>query len=131
MFDTVPMKKISVQGGAPVALCDAVRSFGASWGKDGNIILALATTATRNSPFAGYGDLWRVPEAGGAPEPVTNPAESGDKTHRWPQILPGGMPVANARLGQTYRFQDKQPAVARAHQLAQLVVSTETCRKLR
>jgi Tol biopolymer transport system component len=87
------MKKISVQGGAPVTLCDAVRPFGASWSEEGNIILAVANTATQNSPFAGYGGLWRVPEAGGMPDPLTNPADRGDKTHRWPQILPGGKTV--------------------------------------
>ena len=37
------MKKISVQGGAPVALCDAPNARGASWGEDGNIIVALTS----------------------------------------------------------------------------------------
>jgi serine/threonine-protein kinase len=92
-FADQKMKKISVQGGAPVTLCDAVRPFGASWSEDGNIILALSTTSTFNSPFAGYGGLWRVPEAGGTPDPLTTPAEKGDQTHRWPQILPGGKTV--------------------------------------
>ena len=35
------LKKISVQGGAPVTLCDAPSDFGASWGEDGTIIAAL------------------------------------------------------------------------------------------
>lgn len=34
-----------------------------------------------------------MPEAGGTPERITDPAESGDRTHRWPQILPGGEAV--------------------------------------
>jgi serine/threonine-protein kinase len=84
------MKKISVQGGAAVTLCDAVRPFGASWGEDGNIIWARAETAVLNSPFDNDGGLWSVPGTGGAPKVLTNPAEKGERTHRWPQILPGG-----------------------------------------
>ena len=88
-FAANKMKKISVQGGAAVTLCDAARSFGASWGEDGYIILALAYL-TRESALASYGGLWRVPETGGAAQPLTDPAKNGDSNHRWPQILPGG-----------------------------------------
>ena len=35
------LKKISVQGGAPVTLCDATSDSGASWGEDGTIVAAL------------------------------------------------------------------------------------------
>src|SRR5712692_2143921 len=76
------LKKISVEGGAAIALCDAPYFLGGSWGEDGNIIAALGTN-TR---------LSRIPSAGGAPTPVTE-LESGEATHRWPQILPGGKAV--------------------------------------
>jgi Tol biopolymer transport system component len=76
------MKKISVLGGAPVTLCDAPSSRGASWGEDGTIVAAL------NS---GEG-LSRVPAAGGTPRPFTK-LERGELTHRWPQVLPGGKAV--------------------------------------
>ncbi len=79
------MKKVSVRGSAVITLCDAPEGRGAAWGEDGNII------ATLNS-ISGIG-LSRVPAAGGMPQPLTNPAEKGEATHRWPQILPGGQTV--------------------------------------
>jgi len=76
------LKKIAVEGGAAVTLCDAPRGSGASWGDDGNIIAALSST----------GVLSRVPSSGGMPVPVTklNPDE---RTHRFPQVLPGSQAV--------------------------------------
>jgi hypothetical protein len=45
------LKKISVQGGAPVVLCAAVNPRGASWGEDGNIVGRLIYRApTRECP---------------------------------------------------------------------------------
>jgi serine/threonine-protein kinase len=75
------MKKISVEGGPAVALCDAPNGRGASWGDDGNIIAALAVT----------GVLSRIPAAGGTPVPVTKTGR--EITDRWPQILPGNRAV--------------------------------------
>jgi hypothetical protein len=72
------LKKIAVEGGATVTLCDAVTGRGASWGDDGNIVAAL-------SPTVG---LLRVSSAGGAPMPLTK-LNQGERTHRWPQVLPG------------------------------------------
>ncbi len=79
------MKKISVQGGAAVTLCDAPNARGASWGEDGSIIVTLTN-------FSG-GGLSRVPEAGGTPQAITKPGDKGEASHRWPQILPGGQAV--------------------------------------
>ena len=79
------MKKISVQGGAAVMLCDAPFGRGASWGEDGSIIVTLT-----NSPGGG---LSRVPGAGGTPQTVTKPYDGGEVVHRWPQVLPGGQAV--------------------------------------
>ena len=77
------LKKISVDSGAAIALCDAaLNARGGSWGEDGNIIAALA----------GVGGLSRVPSAGGSPAQMTVLAQ-GELTHRWPQILPGGKAV--------------------------------------
>ena len=84
------MKKISVQGGAAVTLCEAPSDRGASWGEDGSIIAAL-------NAFSG---LSRVPAAGGTPQAITKPGDKGEVSHRWPQILPGGQAVlftGNAR----------------------------------
>ena len=76
------LKKISVEGGAAVALCDAAAGRGGSWGQDGNIIAALNNRS----------GLFQIPSAGGPPTPLTEPAQ-GEITHRWPQILPGGKAV--------------------------------------
>ena len=77
------MRKISVEGGTEIALCDAGGSYtGADWGEDGNIVASL-------SPRAG---LLRVPSAGGTPVPITQ-LQGGERTHRWPQTLPGGKAV--------------------------------------
>ena len=81
------MKKISVQGGAAVTLCDAPTGRGASWGEDGWIAVSLSQTSTLTGPLS------RVPEAGGTPQAISNPGDKGEAVHRWPQILPGGQAV--------------------------------------
>jgi Tol biopolymer transport system component len=78
------LKKISVQGGAAVALCDAPDDRGASWSEDGAIVFA---------PFNRVA-LSKVSSAGGTPEPLTTlDKRAGEVTHRWPQVLPGGKTV--------------------------------------
>jgi serine/threonine-protein kinase len=69
------LKKISVKGGAPVTLCPASGSRGASWGEDGYIVAALNSLTI----------LSRIPEAGGDPQPLTKLA-AGESSHRWPQV---------------------------------------------
>src|SRR5260221_5278772 len=63
-FADSKMKKISVEGGAAVTLCDAPGARGASWGEDGNIIVTLS------SPGTGIG-LSRVSATGGTPQTLT------------------------------------------------------------
>ena len=82
-FSSGKLKKISVEGGAAIVLCDAPAGRGGAWGEDHTIIASL--TAAR-------GGLSRIPDAGGAPQPLTELAQ-GELTHRWPQILPGGKAV--------------------------------------
>jgi serine/threonine-protein kinase len=81
-FSSKSLKKVSVEGGSAIALCDANGIGGGSWGEDGSIIAALKLG----------GGLSRIPSAGGPPTPVTD-LQSGDIYHRWPQILPGGKAV--------------------------------------
>jgi Tol biopolymer transport system component len=88
------MKKISVQGGAPVTLCDAPDARGASWGEDGKIIVALNN----------FGALSRVPAEGGMPQPVTK--LQGAITHRWPQYLPGSEAVLFTLASSLAAFED-------------------------
>jgi Tol biopolymer transport system component len=81
-FTPGKLEKISVEGGAAIALCDSVAGRGGSWGDDGNIIAALDTNI----------GLSRIPSAGGQPTSVTE-LQSGEGNHRWPQVLPGGKAV--------------------------------------
>jgi serine/threonine-protein kinase len=74
------LKKISVEGGAAIALSDAQFNFGGSWGEDGDII------ATQR------GVLSRISPAGGTPTRVMELAQ-GEASQRYPQILPGGKAV--------------------------------------
>lgn len=75
------LKKVSVQGGPPIALCRAPIGCGGGWGEDGNIVVAQDISA-----------LSRIPSSGGVPEKITELAP-GESSHRWPQILPGGQAV--------------------------------------
>ena len=87
------LKKISVEGGAAVVLCNTPDPDGASWGDDGYIVLAP-------NGSTGQG-LWRVPSSGGMCAPLTK-LNPGERTHRWPQVLPGSQAVlftASARTG--------------------------------
>jgi len=78
------MQKVPLSGGTPMTLCSVERSRGASWGEDDTIVFAP-------NPNSG---LFRVPAAGGEPEPLTTLDEgAGEATHRWPQVLPGGEAV--------------------------------------
>jgi serine/threonine-protein kinase len=76
------LKKTRIDGGDPVALCDAPQGRGGSWGDDGNIIAALNTLT----------GLSVIPSGGGKPSTLTE-LPPGESTHRWPQILPGGKAV--------------------------------------
>jgi len=81
-FASNQIRKISIQGGAPVMLGSTSVStsvFGASWGRDGNII-------------AGTGNLVplsRIPAVGGPLQRLTKLGPD-EVSHRWPQVLPGG-----------------------------------------
>jgi Tol biopolymer transport system component/DNA-binding winged helix-turn-helix (wHTH) protein len=75
------LKKVSLSGGAPLALCSVADLRGATWAPDGTIIFA---------PSTGSG-LYRVSANGGTPIPLTVPdRKKGVVSHRWPEILPGG-----------------------------------------
>jgi Tol biopolymer transport system component len=79
------LKKMTVQGGAPVTLCDAPGPRGGSWGDDDNIVVAFD---------GGSSGLRRVPSGGGEPTQLTKPStEKGEMAHAWPQVLPGSHAV--------------------------------------
>jgi serine/threonine protein kinase len=72
------LKKIAINGGTPVILCDAMSWGGASWGKDYQII------------FSTQDGLMRVSGDGGIPELLVR----SEGEYMWsPEILPGGKSV--------------------------------------
>ncbi|HXI02647.1 MAG TPA: protein kinase [Candidatus Saccharimonadales bacterium] len=89
------LKKVPVRGGTPITLCTIDRGRGASWGADGTIVFAP-------SPNSG---LMRVPASGGEPQPLTVLDEGKkERSHRWPQILPGGEAVLFTSIAQEGNF---------------------------
>ena len=76
------LKKIDVNGGAPVILCDAPAGRGASWGEDGRIVAALDNRSGLSIVTADGGVVTQATELG-----------PGELTHRIPQMLPGGKAV--------------------------------------
>jgi serine/threonine-protein kinase len=78
------LRKVQVSGGAPLTICKAARSRGATWLADDTIVFTP-------NPSSG---LFRVPAVGGEPQPLTTLDEQqGELTHRWPQALPDGKHV--------------------------------------
>jgi serine/threonine-protein kinase len=86
-FASGRLKKIAVTGGEPITLCDAPLGRGGVWDEDGTIVFS----PDNQDP------LWRVPSAGGTPQPLTT-LDAGEKTQRWPQILQGGKAVLYSSL---------------------------------
>ena len=76
------MMKVPVDGGTPLTICDAAGSNrGASWGS-GDVIVFAPSNST---------PLVKVSANGGVPAPLTALDEkANERTHRWPQVLPGG-----------------------------------------
>ena len=76
--------KIAISGGAPVPITDIQGPRGASWGADDTIVYTPALSS----------GLWRVSAESGEPEVLTVPDRSRrEKSHRYPQVLPGGNAV--------------------------------------
>ena len=94
------LKKVSVSGGAALTLGNAVYSYGGSWGSQGMIAFAPSTA----------GALQQVPDAGGAPQPLTR-LEKGQTAQRWPEFLPGGKAVLFAASAITASWLNAQVAV--------------------
>ena len=89
------IKKVSLRGGAPVTLSDAVGLFGASWGETGEIVVSI---------FA-VGALQSVPASGGLFHSATSLGQ-GELTHHWPQVLAGGNAVLFTASRANTSFED-------------------------
>jgi serine/threonine-protein kinase len=78
------LRKVPSSGGASQTLTKVDRSRGATWTPDDQIIIATGAET----------GLLRVPAAGGDPQPLTTlESAKQERTHRWPQVLPGGKAV--------------------------------------
>jgi serine/threonine-protein kinase len=79
------LKKVALSGGTPQLLGGrASDAVGASWGENGTIIYARRY-------FEG---LSQIPAAGGRPQPLTTlDWQRGERSHFWPEVLPGGKAV--------------------------------------
>jgi eukaryotic-like serine/threonine-protein kinase len=79
-FDGSSLKKVAISGGSPQTLCDAPRSSNATWNSDGVIVFD-----------PGNGAFWKIPQAGGAPSPLTTLDQSlGEVSQGYPTFLPDG-----------------------------------------
>jgi eukaryotic-like serine/threonine-protein kinase len=78
-FSENKLKKVSVQGGEPVTLCEARIPHGGSWGPDDTIVFADSEG----------NQLARVPASGGRPEVLSR---TEDRAF-YPEFLPGGKAV--------------------------------------
>ena len=79
------LKKVSVDGGAPIVLCAAENPWGASWTTDNTILYG------QNQEGFGLGGIWRVSGNGGKPERLVT--VEADLIADGPQLLPGGRAV--------------------------------------
>ena len=79
------LKKAPISGGPPQLICEGVNAQrGAVWADDDTIILTADYAA----------GLSRVSARGGKIEPLTKvDAKKGERTHRWPDLLPDGQSV--------------------------------------
>ena len=79
------LKKIALDGGVPVILCDAPNPGGGFWGPDDTIFATLDFSQ----------GISRVPSAGGTPQHLTDSRRGNaeELLHLYPQLLPGGKAV--------------------------------------
>jgi serine/threonine-protein kinase len=83
-FASNKLKKVAVEGGPTVTLCDAHDNRGGSWSTDGTIFFAIAGEPTLRRIAADGGAATELPISGEAAAAVDA---------RWPQLLPGDRAV--------------------------------------
>jgi serine/threonine-protein kinase len=81
----IQLKAVALAGGAPVPLADVIVPRGATWAPGDTIIYSPATDA----------GLWQVAATGGGtPRELTRPDPAkGERSYRWPHVVPGGEAV--------------------------------------
>ena len=81
-FSGNKLKKLSLQGGEPITLCEARIPHGATWGPDDTIVFADSEGV----------NLSRVSASGGKPEILSRGKDRNDRAF-YPEFLPGGKAV--------------------------------------
>jgi len=99
-FASNKLKKVPVNGGAALSIGDTTFPGGASWARGGMIAFVPAWSAP----------LREVPEAGGAPQPLTR-FEKREFSHRWPEFLPGGKGLLFVAAEASFDWTNAQVAV--------------------
>jgi Tol biopolymer transport system component len=92
------LKKISLDGGAPMTIASAPEPRGGTWGANGTILFAADTQAAISSVSAG-GVL-------GGPATTVDPSRGGETTHRYPWFLPDGRHFLYLRASHSAAAQD-------------------------
>jgi serine/threonine-protein kinase len=78
------LRKVNLQGGTPLTLCEATNPRGGAWGADDTIVFAPGSAS----------GLYRVPARGGNAVAVTHVDRARqERSHRWPAFLPDGKAV--------------------------------------
>ena len=94
-FSEGKLRKLPVQGGVPVIICDAPAPRGGFWSENGKIVL---------SPLARGSGIVEVSADGGTPKPITTlDTAKGETSHRLPEVLSAGNSVLFAAYGATYQ----------------------------
>ena len=78
---TNSLMKVPATGGTPLKIAEVSRSRGSDWGEGGRIVFA---------PDPNSGLMIVSADGGEVTEITTLDETTGERTHRWPQILPGG-----------------------------------------
>ena len=74
------LKRLNLDAGSALTLCEAPGGRGGSWSPQDVILFSPGVR----------GGLQQVPAEGGAPSPVTSTEGTTFTSHRWPQFLPDG-----------------------------------------
>jgi Tol biopolymer transport system component len=93
------LKRLDLDGGAPMTICTAAAGRGGTWGKGGDILFAPETQTP----------IYRVSASGGEPTPVTtlDSQRKGETTHRFPVFLPDGRHFLFIRAGHAAALDDE------------------------
>lgn len=89
-FAAGELRKVPLEGGVPLVLCEARNDFGGAWTTDGRIVFASSLAD----------GLFTVSDTGGVPARLTSTAlDQAIVRHGWPSLLPGSTGVIFTAFG--------------------------------